>query len=121
MRFLVDECTGPAVSRWLREQGHDVLSVYDEARGASDEAMLALAVREDRVIITNDKDFGEMIFRLGKAHRGVLLLRLDDERAANKISVLARVLRHIDDIELAGQFVVATETTLRVSSGRGSR
>lgn len=33
MRFLVDECTGPAVARWLREHQHDVFSVYEEARG----------------------------------------------------------------------------------------
>lgn len=33
MRFLVDECTGPAVAHWLREHGHDVFSVYEEARG----------------------------------------------------------------------------------------
>lgn len=33
MRFLVDECTGPAVARWLRDQQHDVFSVYEEARG----------------------------------------------------------------------------------------
>lgn len=36
MRFLVDECTGPAVARWLREQKHEVFSVYEEARGAED-------------------------------------------------------------------------------------
>ena len=35
MRFLVDECTGPAVARWLREQSHDVFSVFEEARGAA--------------------------------------------------------------------------------------
>ena len=33
MRFLVDECTGPAVAEWLRKQNHEVFSVYDEARG----------------------------------------------------------------------------------------
>ena len=37
MRFLVDECTGPAVAQWLRAQAHDVFSVYDEARGLDDE------------------------------------------------------------------------------------
>jgi len=36
MRFLVDECTGPALAQWLREHGHDVFSVYDEARGMDD-------------------------------------------------------------------------------------
>ena len=33
MRFLVDECTGPAVAEWLHAQGHEVFSVYDSARG----------------------------------------------------------------------------------------
>ena len=41
MRFLVDECTGPAVARWLREQSHEVFSVYEEARGMSDDDILA--------------------------------------------------------------------------------
>ena len=40
MRFLVDECTGPAVARWLRRLHHDVFSVYDEARGLDDESII---------------------------------------------------------------------------------
>lgn len=36
MRFLVDECTGPSVARWLREQGHNVVSVYEQMRGLDD-------------------------------------------------------------------------------------
>jgi hypothetical protein len=42
MRFLVDECTGPAVVRWLRRQGHEVFSVYEEARGMEDEDIIHL-------------------------------------------------------------------------------
>ena len=37
MRFMIDECTGPAVARWLREQGHNVFSVYEQARGMNDD------------------------------------------------------------------------------------
>ena len=40
MRFLVDECTGPAVARWLRRQGHEVFFVYEEARGMEDEGIM---------------------------------------------------------------------------------
>jgi len=40
VRFLVDECTGPAVARWLERAGHDVLSVYDQSPGADDSAAL---------------------------------------------------------------------------------
>lgn len=59
MCFLVDECTGPAVTRWLREQKHEVFSIYEEARGMDDDDVIAKAVTENWILITNDKDFGE--------------------------------------------------------------
>ncbi len=43
MRFLVDECTGPAVARWLQEQGYEVFSVYEEGRGMADEEVIRKA------------------------------------------------------------------------------
>ena len=112
MRFLVDECTGPAVAEWLREQKHEVFSVYDEARGLDDDAILRKALTENWILITNDKDFGEKIYREGYPHRGVILLRLDDERAAAKIETLRRLLRSYAD-RLPNQFVVVTETKVR--------
>ncbi len=88
MRFLVDECTGPAVAEWLRKQGHEVFSVYDEGRGLDDETIIQKALAENWILITNDKDFGEKIYREGRSHRGVILLRLDVERATAKLEVL---------------------------------
>ena len=58
MRFLVDECTGPFVAKWLRNLNHEVFSVYDEARGLDDESIIEKANRENYILITNDKDFG---------------------------------------------------------------
>ncbi len=46
MRFLVDECTGPVVARWLRAEGHDVYSVYEQARGLDDGDVILKAYRE---------------------------------------------------------------------------
>lgn len=63
MRFPVDECTGPAVARWLRGQGHEVFSVYEEARGMDDDEIIQKAFDENWVLITNDKDFGEKVYR----------------------------------------------------------
>ena len=63
MRFLVDECTGPAVARWLRNQSHEVFSVYEEARGTVDDDVLDKACNENWVLITNDRDFGEKVYR----------------------------------------------------------
>lgn len=90
MRFLVDECTGPAVAAWLRVQSHEVFSVYDEARGMADEDVLAKAYSESWILITNDKDFGELVFRARKPHRGVIFLRLQDERAASKTEAMGK-------------------------------
>ena len=68
MRFLVDECTGPKVALWLRDQGHDVFSVYDEARGIDDGTILDKAFSENWILITNDRDFGERVFRERHPH-----------------------------------------------------
>ena len=79
MRFLVDECTGPAVAHWLRAQKHEVFSVYEEARGMEDDEVITKAFAENWILITNDKDFGEKIYRERRPHKGVVLLRLEDE------------------------------------------
>lgn len=112
MRFLVDECTGPAVAHWLREQGHDVFSVYEQARGMDDDAIVWKAYAENYILITNDKDFGEKIYRDRKPHKGVILLRLTDERTANKLTVLRQLLAIYTD-RLADHFVVVSERRVR--------
>ncbi|MBW2154811.1 MAG: DUF5615 family PIN-like protein [Deltaproteobacteria bacterium] len=112
MRFLVDECTGPAVAEWLHGQGHEVFSVYDEARGLDDETIIQKAFAENWILTTNDKDFGERIYREGRPHRGVILLRLEDERTVVKIEVLRRLLQSYAD-RLPDQFVVVTEMRVR--------
>jgi predicted nuclease of predicted toxin-antitoxin system len=112
MRFLVDECTGPTVARWLEERGHEVFSVFDQASGIADDDVLRRAYEEKRVLVTNDKDFGEKVYRERHPHCGVVLLRLHDERSANKIAVLRSLLdEHGEQIE--GRFVVATTEQVR--------
>ena len=108
MRFLVDECTGPAVAAWLRRHDHDVFSVYEQARGLDDAQVIQMALDEGRILITNDKDFGEKVFRDRRPHRGVILLRLEDERAASKIAALSHLLRQYPE-RIQGAFVVVSE------------
>lgn len=108
----MDENTGPKVARWLRDQGHEVFSVYEEARGMKDDEIMRKAFVEDRILITNDKDFGEMVYRERRPHKGVMLLRLQDERAANKIDTIRQFLEYHSD-QLVNQFVVVTENGSR--------
>jgi predicted nuclease of predicted toxin-antitoxin system len=112
MKFLVDECTGPAVAHWLEQQGHDVFSVYHQARGISDDRVLEIAQIELRILITNDRGFGDKVFRERRLHHGVVFLRLADERPVNKIRVLDQLIsQHAD--ALSDRFVVVTESRVR--------
>lgn len=112
MNFLVDECTGPAVAHWLEQEGHDVFSVYDQARGIDDDKVIGIANRERRILITNDRGFGEKVFRERRPHYGVVLLRLANEGSANKIRVLDQLISQHGNT-LLNQFVVVTESVVR--------
>ena len=113
IKFVVDECTGPKVAAWLGSQGYDVFSVFHQIRGSSDIKILEKANLEKRVIITNDKDFGELIFKNGLPHKGVVFLRLDDERAANKIFCLDKLFTS-QIVHLQNNFTVVTENSVRI-------
>ena len=113
MRLLVDESTGAAVVEYLRSVGQDVLAVAEEMPQADDPDILAHATREGRILITNDKDFGELVFRNGQAHSGVVVLRLQDESSANHMHTIEIVLEQYAD-RLAGRFTVATERGIRI-------
>jgi len=113
MRFLVDECAGPGIARWLREEGHDVYSVFEEDRGISDDVIILKAHEENWILITIDKDFGTKIYRDQHPHHGVILLRLDDERLPVKILMLKRLLAQYAD-RLQDHYVVVTEKQVRI-------
>ncbi len=114
MRFLVDECAGPTLAHWLAKQGHTVFSIYQAARGMADDAILEKAYAENWILVTADKDFGAMIHRDKRPHRGVILLRLEDERFSTKIAVMQHLLeRH--QAQLPDRYVVVTEHQVRFS------
>ena len=115
MRFLVDECAGSKVAGWLRDESHEVFSVFDDARGMTDDDILEKALSENWILITADKDFGELVFRERRSHHGIVLLRLEDERAANKIEVLRKLLEGYAE-KLPGHFVTVTETKVRIAA-----
>ncbi|MGL5061720.1 MAG: DUF5615 family PIN-like protein [Microcoleus sp.] len=117
MRFLVDECTGVAVARWLRDRRHEVFSVYEEARGIDDDEIIQKAFAENWILITSDKDFGEKVYREQRPHRGIVLLRLENDRSVNKIDTLQRLLEAYSE-QLSDSFIVVTETQIRFARVR---
>jgi len=117
MKFLVDECCGPVVASWLREQGHDARRVADISPGLDDAVVLELAHAESLILVTSDKGFGARVFQKGEPHSGVVLLRLNDERPQVAVRVLSGVLEQLGP-EIQGRFVVATERRVRPSRGK---
>lgn len=76
MRFLADENIPLATVSVLRQQGHDVVWIHTDAPGSSDQEILVRAQAEERIILTFDKDFGELAFRYGlPAKSGIILFR----------------------------------------------
>lgn len=113
MKVLVDVGVGRAVEQWLRRAGHDVISIRDIEHDMSDDQILSLALQESRVVLTMDKDFGDLVYGLGLNHTGVLLLRLEDADSATKTAVVAEVFTRFAD-DLPGHFSVYQRGQLRI-------
>lgn len=107
MKFLLDENIGKKVAYFLEDLGHTVFRLKQIQAGAEDYKALELAVSKDSVLITSDKDFGELIFKESQQHSGVILLRLENETSSNKIKVLKKVLSEYKDLNK--KFTVAKE------------
>lgn len=88
MKFLVDESVEYPLVFHLRSLGFNVLSVAEEFPSLEDKKVLRMAEKEKRIIISNDKDFGELIFRQRRKHKGVILFRLKKEDVSSKIKHL---------------------------------
>ena len=78
----------------------------------SDDDVIKKAFIDDLLLITNDKDFGEKVYREKYSHKGVILLRLEDERPIIKIMTIKRRLKDYAS-KLPNSFVVVTETRVR--------
>lgn len=93
--------------------GHAVVAVAEQTAQIADSTILQQAVQEERVVITNNKDFGELVFRDVQTHKGIPRLRLQDETPANRVrGVAAVVAQHL--AQLPHHFTIATETSVRI-------
>jgi predicted nuclease of predicted toxin-antitoxin system len=77
----------------LRNDGHDVLYLAELSPSITDEEVLQQANDRGALLVTSDKDFGELVFRQGRAHPGVVLLRLAGLSNATKAKIVAEVCR----------------------------
>ncbi len=93
MKFLLDESAEDRLASFLRDQGHDVTAIArDYAHALTDHDVLAISRDEGRILITNDRDFGELVVRRGARHHGVIYFRLAVGTTDKKIDALSKLL-----------------------------
>jgi predicted nuclease of predicted toxin-antitoxin system len=118
MRFLLDESADYPLTSFLQSLGHDVTSIaHDYPAALKDIEVLKIATNEQRTLITNDKDFGELIFRRQLPHAGVILFRLADEELSIKQDWLVWLLSHYSD--QLNQFIVISDRGIRIRRSMG--
>ena len=112
MRLLADENVPGDLVAALRERGHDVAWAHTDSPGSRDPEVLARAQAEDRILITFDKDFGELAFRAGlPAASGVVLFRISMPSVAEVVRLAVAALE--SPIEWAGKFTVVHDRHIR--------
>lgn len=113
MRFLLDVCAAShSMKQTLTDLGHDVLSASEAAPRASDEELLALALAEQRIFITEDKDFGELVFVRRLPHP--CIIRFTDMTVAEKVAAMLQLIERESEAMVADGIIVVTRSRVRI-------
>ena len=117
MRFLADESCDFAVVRALRSAGHNVLAIAEVSPRIGDEEVLRHARDEKRVLLTEDTDFGELVYAEGLGSSGVVLFRFP---ATTRSAIVAATIDAVNRIgeELSSRFTVVQPGRVRTGTGR---
>lgn len=113
LKFLVDVGVSKQVEEYLQEQGYDTKTVRAIDSRMFDNEIIRLATSEGRMVITMDKDFGELVYHSAMKHCGVLLLRLEDATGSAKLKVVSDILRNHSD-KMKEHFCVFQKNKFRV-------
>ncbi|MEX0813197.1 MAG: DUF5615 family PIN-like protein [Chitinophagales bacterium] len=113
MKFLADEGVDKQIVILLRENKFDVKYIAEENSGIEDTEILKIANKENRILITRDKDFGEIVFRTKKLHNGIILSRLFKLNSFEKAQLILKVILNLGN-ELTGAFTVIQRDKIRL-------
>jgi predicted nuclease of predicted toxin-antitoxin system len=112
-KFVVDVGVGRIVENWLVQQDFSVIAIRTLNPEMADNDIVELANKENAIIISMDKDFGELIFKNKIQHTGVLLLRLEDAVAEEKLAVIQNIFpEHL--LAIKNKFAVYQNGELRI-------
>jgi predicted nuclease of predicted toxin-antitoxin system len=113
LTFVIDVGVGKSVETYLQDAGYQVIIIREIDPSMTDLAILKIAQENQAMVITMDKDFGELIHSKKEQHDGVLLLRMEDATGSQKKEVIAYILTHFES-EIKGKFCVYQSEKLRI-------
>ena len=113
MRFLIDVCAGSRDMREiLAELGHDAIFAADVDPKASDETLLAMSAEQGRILVTEDKDFGDLVFVFGLPHAGII--RFAELEASEEASAMEYLINNHAAEMQSGAMIVVTPNRIRI-------
>jgi len=113
VKILADENIDHSIVDQLRKDGHNILYIKEMQPGMPDEEVISIAKKQGALLLTSDKDFGELVFRQGRVSHGILLIRLAGLPTLLKGEIVATAIgQHFD--ELIGNFTVVTSRSVRI-------
>lgn len=111
--FVADENTDKHIVQRLKQSGYRVTYVAESNPGIPDEEVLELTNKAGSILMTSDKDFGELVFRQRRVTAGVVLVRVHAKRPQEKAEIVIKAIEeHAEDLQDA--FTVITETGVRI-------
>lgn len=117
MMFLADEGVDKSIVNGIRSLGFDVFYIIEQTRALDDEKILQIAVEEKRILITKDKDFGELVFRMNKGHVGIILLRLEGYTTQERAAMVCPLILTYKEY-LPHSFTVIQKGVIRIRSAQ---
>jgi predicted nuclease of predicted toxin-antitoxin system len=117
VRFLADESCDFSVVRALRSVGHDVVSVAELSPGSDDAAVMDLAHRQGRILLTEDKDFGQLVYAHSQMSHGVILFRYPANARKILPAAVVNLVAEAQD-ELPGSFIVMSPGRIRIGRSK---
>jgi predicted nuclease of predicted toxin-antitoxin system len=117
MKLVADESVDFGIIHELRQKGFEVISVLEDYSGVTDKVVLKIAVDNQCLLITEDKDFGELTYRLKLKHNGILLIRLNDLGRRDRIETVSKYIEQYFE-KLNENFTVLTKRGLRIKKSK---
>lgn len=115
MKYLADESVDFPIIKQLRNSGFEVASIAELSPGISDESVFSKSVQGNLILITSDKDFGEIVFRLKRVNAGIVLLRINGLQNTEKAEMVGQIFINHSN-KFMNKFVVIERDNLRIRS-----